>query len=477
MNFILHAAAAGLLAATALSVSAQELVHASELPRRTLAELASHPVEEVSRRDIRHERKQALLPQLLPSSTPDPIARPHGAMPAPPVTKRFGSVSSLHLAPGDSSGAVGPQDVVGISNGGIRIHRRDGSDVRFAGLRTFWQAAFGDMEDYYDPRVAYDAASDRWIAVSIRGARELLVGVTTSGNPDGEWRRHRLTLSDLKASWEIDFTHLAVTQNTVLIVTYDDAGAIVLSVAKSDLYGSASPLPLTRYQSFSGVAPVTADVAEEYLVMAGQDGTIAFSTLARISRTWSRVSAASMPWRSAGIYAPQAGTANTLDVGWLTVENAVYRGGAIHVVRTIALSAPTRSAVLWTKFDPATATRLDAALIDDPSGVKFRAYPSVAVARSGAALIAYSTFSREQHVSAQFVFIDRTGRISDEGLIKAGEDAIENTDRWGDYTATVVDPLDDDAFWSAQLYAKKDRWATYWAKVQTTPTKRRATRH
>lgn len=60
-------------------------------------------------------------------------------------------------------------------------------------------------------------------------------------------------------------------------------------------------------------------------------------------------------------------------------------------------------------------------------------------------------------------------------LLKAGEDVYEKDFgsgrvRWGDYSATVVDPLDDLTFWTIQEYAETDvggtasddRWGTWW---------------
>ena len=62
--------------------------------------------------------------------------------------------------------------------------------------------------------------------------------------------------------------------------------------------------------------------------------------------------------------------------------------------------------------------------------------------------------------------------------IKAGEDSYvkdfgSGRVRWGDYSATVVDPADDTTFWTIQEYAETDvgplesddRWGTWWAKL------------
>jgi hypothetical protein len=55
--------------------------------------------------------------------------------------------------------------------------------------------------------------------------------------------------------------------------------------------------------------------------------------------------------------------------------------------------------------------------------------------------------------------------------------------RWGDYSNTVVDPLNDLDFWTIQEYAGTpagggcssncDRWGTWWAKVSPPAARKR----
>jgi hypothetical protein len=65
-------------------------------------------------------------------------------------------------------------------------------------------------------------------------------------------------------------------------------------------------------------------------------------------------------------------------------------------------------------------------------------------------------------------------------VLKAGEDSYikdfgSGRVRWGDYSATVVDPVDDQAIWTIQEYAAEDvgssasadRWGTWWGKAET----------
>ncbi|HYI12749.1 MAG TPA: hypothetical protein VEK57_27110 [Thermoanaerobaculia bacterium] len=60
--------------------------------------------------------------------------------------------------------------------------------------------------------------------------------------------------------------------------------------------------------------------------------------------------------------------------------------------------------------------------------------------------------------------------------IRAGDSPILSTDRWGDYTTVVEDPLNDRDFWIVQIYASRNNWQTWWANVQVAQGKSRSVR-
>ena len=64
-------------------------------------------------------------------------------------------------------------------------------------------------------------------------------------------------------------------------------------------------------------------------------------------------------------------------------------------------------------------------------------------------------------------------------VLKAGEapyfkDLGTGDNRWGDFSSTVVDPLDDLSLWTLQEYAAtNNNWGTWWGEVSMggpTPT-------
>jgi hypothetical protein len=136
--------------------------------------------------------------------------------------------------------------------------------------------------------------------------------------------------------------------------------------------------------------------------------------------------------------------------------------------------------VQWWQLDPAAGI-VQRGIIQDSSGVTNYAYPSIAVNRFNDVLVGFSRFSSNQYVSADYAFhatTDAVNTMQTEVVLKAGEGVywktFEGLNRWGDYSATVVDSLRDTHFWTIQQYAAtpvgttngSGRWGTWWGNIQ-----------
>lgn len=98
-------------------------------------------------------------------------------------------------------------------------------------------------------------------------------------------------------------------------------------------------------------------------------------------------------------------------------------------------------------------------------------------------LVGFSSFSSNQYASASYVYrnyYDTLNTMRAVTLIKAGEGRYykalsSGRNRWGDYSATMVDPTNDTDLWTIQEYAATPvgtglndgdgRWAVRWASV------------
>jgi len=171
------------------------------------------------------------------------------------------------------------------------------------------------------------------------------------------------------------------------------------------------------------------------------------------------------------------------------IQNVVYRNGSLWTTHTVFLpaAAPTRSAVQWWQITP-TGSVLQRGRVDDAGASTFYAFPSVAVNKFDDMLIGYSRFAVTQFASANYSFrnaADPANTLQADVVLKAGEDTyIKNFGsgqvRWGDYSNTVVDPVNDTDMWTIQEYAvddvppgtaeSDDRWGTWWGRVVVAPT-------
>ncbi len=97
-------------------------------------------------------------------------------------------------------------------------------------------------------------------------------------------------------------------------------------------------------------------------------------------------------------------------------------------------------------------------IVDDPSGKRSFALPSIAVNKNDDVLLGYSRFEDTEYAGASYSFrttIDlpntmRWGRSLKDGLSCYYKDFAAGRNRWGDYSATVVDPADDLRMWTLQ---------------------------
>jgi len=301
-----------------------------------------------------------------------------------------------------------------------------------------------------------------------------LIAVSQNGDPRGVWTRYRITSSQFL---DIDFSRLALTRDTIVAVTYAfDGPSFVTSIKKSELYALPATLPVKIYTGPFNAVPVSGDESSiEYLLTDDGGTRIGIHRLDQLGTSPKLVQGA-YPWGRAETRAPQLGTSlRRIDTGFLDIEAAVIRAGVLYTVNATALSSPTRTSILWWKIDPENGKYLGGGMIDDPTGNKYYAYPSIAVNRAGGIMIGFSTFTPAQYPSAGYVYIDPLGAISNEGVLKAGE-SVTTSNRWGDYSTTVVNPLDDATFWTIQEAAAENHWVAWWGKI-TIKAKARSARH
>ena len=459
-------------------------------------------------------RRARIDPRLLPAPAPAAPALAPGAPLAAPLVPTLaanflGQPDTDGVIPPDTMGAAGPSHLVVATNQAIRVETRTGTLLSEVPLDTFWNPvnpiASGSFA--FDPKVLYDKFNSRWILTACADAEAassgVLIAVSATSDPTGTWFLYKKDADAANLLWA-DYPSFGFNKDWIIVQVnmfamplpgpeqYDHGQVFVFDKANLYAHGAGNVTILNDNQMFSAAPAVTFDntlstmyLLEDWNGPAGQmrlsriTGTVGAEMLNASAATFFSVAATWEDFPPVENFAPQLGTSSKIDNNDARVQDLVYRNGTLWATHTVFLptGVPTRSAVQWWQITPAGSVT-QRARIDDPSGTLFFAFPSIAVNVSNDALLGYSRFSASQFASGNYAFrasTDPLNTFQADTVLKAGEATYFKTfsgtaNRWGDYSATSVDPVNDTDFWTTQEYAGTpnngfDRWATWWGKI------------
>jgi fibronectin type 3 domain-containing protein len=204
----------------------------------------------------------------------------------------------------------------------------------------------------------------------------------------------------------------------------------------------------------------------------GAAGQLRLGTLVGDSTvTPTYTAAASFPtgstWTCCSSGASQLGSAALIDNGDNRMIACMYRNGTLWAAHGVVLPSPTRNVAQWWQI-ATNGSVLQQGRIQDATGTLQYAYPSLAVNGNNDVLIGYSRFSSGQYAGANYSLhanFDAINTTRDDTVLKAGENTYGHG-RWGDYSATVIDPANDVDIWTIQEYAgaTANNWSTWWGR-------------
>lgn len=407
--------------------------------------------------------------------------------------------------PPDTHGAVGPNHLMLTLNSQVRIQSRLGANISTVSLRQFWTNLVGNVENVFDPRVHYDLQAGRWITVTIaNGQREdsaMLAAVSETGDPTGNWFGFKIPADPDGLFWT-DFPYIGVNSKWIVIpstlfsVAANKFGFSRIYLLNKDSVYANGTVPFTAQmfddEGGSNISPsIDFDGSNEtlYLVnslngnssgkgflrlntIEGEVGSEVYTpgvAFPAVSSTWSA-------FVSPQDIAPQLGSADRINNGDHRISSSVkLRNGSLWFCQNVFLpaDAPVRSSIQWWELDLEGGIR-QFGRIDDPTGEKMYAFPSLAVNKNNDVLIGYSRFGADQFASANYSFrgaTDPPETMRADTVLKAGESSyLKNfggtRNRWGDYSSTVVDPLNEIDMWTTQQYAAapENKWGTWWGR-------------
>lgn len=430
---------------------------------------------------------------------------------SPPPAISFQALGDNNTSiPPDTHGAVGPDHVMTVLNTQVRIQDRAGTILSTVAHDLFWLPV--GFVNAFDPKVLYDHAAGRWIFTAMANSRSasstILMAVSQTSDPTGVWNFFAVDADPADNNWA-DYPSLGFNKDWIVVsvnmfgISPQTNGPVNLFVFnKADLYaggvGQFTLLQETSGNSFTMVPAITHDdnLGIEYLIETdslitqyffGSVNRLRVSTItgpvgAERLTVGTAFASSAQPWGTSdlfGTFLPQLNSPFGIDGGDARIQNLVYRNGSLWCTHTAFLpaAAPDHTAVQWWQIATNGVVR-QLGRVEDTAGLVSFSYPSIAVNRFEDVLIGFSRFSASQYASAGYAFRgsgDPLNTLQDDYTLKAGEAPYFKTfggfaNRWGDYSSTMVDPLNDTDMWTIQEYASTplggfSRWGTWWGMV------------
>lgn len=479
-----------------------------------------------------HER--GVAPGARAEAAGQAVLAPEGEDAEPPyITLSTPALGDNNTAiPPDTMGAVGPGHLMVMLNTQVRVQLRDGTPLLTVSLDNFWTSGTGLFGNPFDPRLRYDSPAGRWVATVDANSRSAnsaaWFAISDGPDPLGDWTFYAFDADSANVDWA-DFPGLglnglwyAVTNNMFTIADDDFSGAKMWVIDKSSVLDGGSATVTIFDSGFDDTDPfsssccfgfalqpaVTHDREQTLLYIADSaffsSGGIPLLRLSVISGTasspaWDVVDGGPFPgdgfflvdedFSFSMIDAAQAGTGADVDTNDARLSSfSVFRNGRLwitHAGGNPTGVSPNRTNVYWYQLDPTQMPLTDDPIVQsgvvDPGVGAHLFFPSLEVNRDNGACLGFSRSDAGRFVEAALTCRTAAmaaGTMGAIRLLEAGKDSYvkdfgTGQIRWGDYSATSIDPLDHTTFWTIQQYAEEDvgpsasndRWGTVWGRI------------
>lgn len=414
------------------------------------------------------------------------------------VGLNFTAANSTAL-PSDASVAVGSNYVMELLNGAAAVYNKGtGANLKSITDLTFWSQAGVSIPanwDVTDPRLFFDTASQRWFASMVDfdptgniNTNHFLLAVSATADPRGSWKGFSFVSVPGGVSDFADFPTLGFDSQGVYLsgdlfdASGNSVGPTLVSIPKAGLLASTPSISgrvsfgIMSYSARGMILqPAVCMDGSEAGNVVGTDGLgFNFNTGSFETDTVLVASTVLTPGTSGGatlgnavlfsvpgFTAPpdptQPDGSQNLDDGDSRFSASIFCVGGV-LFATHSTQVAGRAAVRWYRIAASTYTLLESGTLSDPNLDFF--YPSIAANTNGTVVIGYNAAGQGTYVSCYAVVGQTVNGVTTFGsplLLKSGLASYQNVDssgtsRWGDYSATCVDPADPSRFWTLQTF-------------------------
>ncbi len=419
------------------------------------------------------------------------------------VQARFPGITATGWTPADPNIAVGPGHVVQVVNTDIAWFDKNTGVKQFqVGMEPLPGAAEGFFESLnpfqfvFDPKCFYDRNTNRFFVVALElddatQTSKALVAVSDDSDPNGTWHKYRfeakLTVNG-NASW-MDYPGFGCNKDAIVVCgnmfgfTSGFPGVQAIVVPKTPLLSGApaSANQILLAGNRSAQVCHTFDPTVDKIYMVSQANTTSSLTLYAVTNLTGTpaISQANLTipsWTPSSVN-PISTSGHAFDRFDGRLFEADYRAGKIVTTHHVAVSpGDNRNMVRWYEintngFPNAPPSLAQSGNVIGTSGQHFH-MPGIGVNSVGDIALVYTRSSAsivaDIVVSGRLIG-DAPGFMSAPQLVKSSLGPTYGSpggNRWGDYFAMEVDPVDELTFWNvAMLGQANGNWTTEISKM------------
>ncbi len=403
----------------------------------------------------------------------------------------FDAILNTGWTPPDPHLAVGPTDMVAMTNGRISIFSKAGVQLFTDEIEDafgFWGAQ-GATGFVFDPEVIYDEGSQRFIAMAAEafapGNRSyVLIAVSDNSSANGAWFKYRFETTALAGNL-FDSPNIGVDAQA-LYVTGDGFGIAanypVYIYDKASLLVGAPPaitrsFAIATTTQSAGTPPMCygagAFLLLEHREPAGSNAVRFIAITDPLGTPLISTVNVTVPAYDPPEDAPQLGSSVRPESFDQRFWSVAYRNGRFwgtHHVNS------TRVRARWYEFDTLgwPFTDADPILVQsgeiDPGGTTRTTFSSIGLAANGAVAMSMARSSPTERLSMYTTWrapCDPLGTF-EPGTIQKASTAADGSGRWGDYSAVQPDPAVPNRFWAIHEYTTGS-WRTWIAQLNADP--------
>jgi hypothetical protein len=445
----------------------------------------------------------------VPSNAPDAVAQTStGTLSMPGPSSSFKGLDLQNWGAGwppDTNGDVGPTYYIQTVNTSIGVFDKSGSRVAAFTFDTFFGGTGTpcDASNQGDPVVLYDAQSGRWIITDFAwtnftsGPYYECIAVSKTGDPvSGGWWMYGFRADDTSRPYLNDYPKLGVWSDGI----YMSANMFdILNPRGAASYKGVRVWALNRDDLVSG-APLNSvifDLGASYFSLAPSNyrgaqpptGTPAFFASVSSSTTnmmlwkfhvdWANPNASTLSgptnvpiasFSQPSGQVPQLGSSETLDtLGDRLMVQLQYRdfNGVESLWATHSVASGGVTGIRWYEIRNLSGTPSVYQQSTYQPDSLYRWMGSLAVDGQGNMAVGYSVSSASLYPGIRYAGRQVGDPLNTLGqaettLIAGSGSQSGGYNRWGDYSAMTVDPVDDCTFWYTTEYYETigNNWQT-----------------